>query len=48
MKENVYICCAPETDTTLQINYTPIQFFFKTKGRVIVKTIELLFKTKNV
>ena len=40
MKENVYIGCAPETDTTLQINYTPIKFFFKLK-------VELLFKTKK-
>ena len=23
------LCCTPETNTTLQINYTPIKFFFK-------------------
>ena len=37
LKMNIYIyvcvtetlCCTPETDTTLKINYTSINFFFK-------------------
>ena len=44
------LCCVPETNTTLQINYTPIKYFLKNQNKeknaeaVTLETIIYLFK----